>query len=79
MHVTTGSDVLDLATDKHLTLSLKFLSSNIYWSLWSFALRDSRSSFRKEQFDFPRIHCVYGNYKDFKREIKIMAYVKRET
>lgn len=26
MHVTMGSDVLDLATDKHLTLSLKFLS-----------------------------------------------------
>jgi hypothetical protein len=32
----------------------------------------------KEQFDFPRSHCAYGNYKDFKGEIKIMAYVKRD-
>lgn len=31
--------------------------------LWSFALRNSRDGLGKEQFGFPRIHCISRNYR----------------
>ena len=52
---------------------------NSYWTLWLFALRFSRDDLEGEWVDFPGIHCASRIInEEFKREIKIMAYVKRE-
>ena len=59
---TVGSAALDLAIEKHLHYPHNSVSGNLYWSLCSFAPRDSRNGLGKEQCDFPRIGSLSRNY-----------------
>ena len=61
MHANAGSAALDLAIDKHRTLSSKSQCYKITTGVC--ALRERRPGLGEGWIDFPRSHCAPRNYR----------------